>query len=50
VLGAGGRTQLIVTEQGAYFDGIDKPEERERGTRNLLDSLEKALQEDALPH
>jgi uncharacterized protein YndB with AHSA1/START domain len=36
-------TRLILTEQGAYLDGFDIPEERERGTRDLLDALEAEL-------
>ena len=35
----GGRTRLIYTEQGAYFDGHDKPEFREHGTKELLNNL-----------
>ena len=35
----GDRTRLIYTEQGAYFDGHDKPEFREHGTKELLNSL-----------
>ena len=32
-------THLTVTEHGIYLDGLDKAEERERGTRILLDQL-----------
>ncbi len=32
-------TRLIYTEQGAFLDGIDKPEAREEGTGWLLDNL-----------
>lgn len=35
----GDRTRLIYTEQGAYFDGHDKPEFREHGTKELLNNL-----------
>ena len=35
----GAGTRLIYTEQGAFLDGADKPEYRERGTRDLLDGL-----------
>ena len=35
----GDGTRLIYTEQGAYFDGHDKPEFREHGTKELLNSL-----------
>ena len=32
-------TRLIFTEQGAYLDGLDRPEYREQGTAELLDAL-----------
>jgi uncharacterized protein YndB with AHSA1/START domain len=32
-------TRLILTEQGAYLDGLDTREAREQGTRELLDAL-----------
>jgi uncharacterized protein YndB with AHSA1/START domain len=35
----GDGTQLTYTEQGAFLDGIDKPEAREEGTVWLLDNL-----------
>ena len=35
----GGGTRLTYTEQGAFLDGIDKPESREEGTAWLLDNL-----------
>lgn len=37
-------TRLIYTEQGAYFDGHDKPEFREHGTKELLNSLAAYLE------
>lgn len=37
-------TQLVLTEHGAYLDGLDKPEYREHGTGVLLDQLGKALE------
>ena len=41
---AGGRTRLILTEQGAYLDGgFDGNAGREQGTRGLIDGLEKYL-------
>lgn len=40
---AGDGTLLIVTEQGAYLDGLDTPEQREAGTAELLDALGAAL-------
>ena len=36
-------TRLVYTEQGAFFDGTDKPEGREAGTRELLDKLAEEL-------
>jgi uncharacterized protein YndB with AHSA1/START domain len=36
-------TRLTYTEQGAFLDGIDKPEAREEGTAWLLDNLGKYL-------
>jgi uncharacterized protein YndB with AHSA1/START domain len=37
-------TRLVLTEQGAFLDGWDKPDERERGTRELLDALGRELE------
>jgi uncharacterized protein YndB with AHSA1/START domain len=39
----GAGTRLSYTEQGAFLDGIDKPEAREEGTAWLLDNLGKYL-------
>ena len=39
----GSGTHLVLTEQGAYLDGWDKPGDREHGTRDLLDNLERYL-------
>ena len=36
-------TRLLLTEQGAYFDGYDDAASRERGTRELLDALGRSL-------
>jgi|SRR5271156_4121583 len=36
-------TDLIFTEQGAYFEGADGPKMREQGHRTLLERLEKEL-------
>ena len=36
-------TKLTYTEQGAFLDGIDKPEDREGGTVWILDNLGKYL-------
>ncbi len=35
----GSGTRLKYTEQGAFLDGLDKPEQREHGTGELLDAL-----------
>ncbi len=40
---AGGGTRLTYTEQGAYLDGLDTPEQREEGTAWMLDELGKSL-------
>ncbi|WP_245435859.1 SRPBCC domain-containing protein [Mesorhizobium tamadayense] len=37
-------TRLILTEQGAIFDGHDTPNTREHGTGELLDALGAALE------
>lgn len=42
--GAGDGTRLVVTEQGAYLDGLDDPRQREQGTKELLDALNRYLQ------
>jgi uncharacterized protein YndB with AHSA1/START domain len=36
-------TRLILTEQGAYLDGLDTSAIREEGTRKLLDGLARLL-------
>jgi uncharacterized protein YndB with AHSA1/START domain len=36
-------TDLIFTEQGAFFEGADGPQMREGGWRHLLDQLEAEL-------
>ena len=36
-------TNLIFTEQGAYFEGADGPQMRQEGWRQLLNQLETAL-------
>jgi uncharacterized protein YndB with AHSA1/START domain len=38
-------TRLIYTEQGAYLDGFDRPENREEGTGEVLDDFGRALRE-----
>ena len=42
----GAGTRLRLTEQGVYLDGHDGTDERERGSRDLLDNLERALREE----
>jgi uncharacterized protein YndB with AHSA1/START domain len=39
----GGRTRLLVDEQGAFLDGYDDAGSRERGTSDLLDKLGASL-------
>lgn len=36
---AEGGTRMLFTEQGAFFDDLDDPAEREHGTGKLLDAL-----------
>ena len=36
-------TELIFTEQGAFFEGADGPQMREQGWRQLLDQLASEL-------
>jgi len=40
---AGGGTQVVFTEQGAFLDGLDTAGPREAGWRDLLEALGKAL-------
>jgi uncharacterized protein YndB with AHSA1/START domain len=35
----GAGTRLVYTEQGAFLDGLDSPEQRQQGTGQLLDAL-----------
>jgi uncharacterized protein YndB with AHSA1/START domain len=42
-----GGTRLVLTEQGAYLDGLDTNEARAEGTRQFLDSLGAYLAENA---
>lgn len=43
-LAESGGTQLVLTEQGAFLDGLDESRSRERGTRDLLDALAAELE------
>ncbi|MBW5469270.1 polyketide cyclase [Brevibacillus formosus] len=38
-----GGTRLIYTEQGVFLDGLDTPEQREHGTKVMLDRLGEVL-------
>lgn len=39
----GDNTKLTLHESGVFLDNLDKPENRERGTKELLNALENAL-------
>jgi uncharacterized protein YndB with AHSA1/START domain len=41
----GAKTTLAVTEQGAFLDGYDDAGSREQGTAQLLEALQKSLQD-----
>jgi uncharacterized protein YndB with AHSA1/START domain len=43
----GDGTRLTYTEQGAYLDGLDTPDQRKQGTGSLLDALGAALEREA---
>jgi uncharacterized protein YndB with AHSA1/START domain len=47
---AGNGTRLVFTEQGAFFDGMDKPAFREGGTNQLLDALGAMLHDAPAEH
>lgn len=40
---AGTGTDLVITEQGVYFDEHDNSEQREEGTRGLLEALARVV-------
>jgi len=42
---ADGGTEVLFTEQGAYFQGADGPEMREQGWRGLLEKLAASLKD-----
>lgn len=46
IIPTGVGSKLIFTEQGTFFDGHDTPEQREQGTKEMLDLLGKWLEED----
>jgi uncharacterized protein YndB with AHSA1/START domain len=39
----GGGTRLVLTEQGAFLDGLDSNDQREEGARDSLDTLARHL-------
>jgi len=41
---ADGGARLTYTEQGAYLDGLDTPDQRESGTAGMLDELGKSVE------
>jgi uncharacterized protein YndB with AHSA1/START domain len=41
----GSGTHLVITEHGAFLDGLDNVEQRRAGTESLVDQLGKALTE-----
>ena len=48
-LDQGASTRLILTEQGVFLDGHDTAAQREEGTRGLLGSLARFLEDDRSP-
>ena len=42
-------TRLVYTEQGAYLDGLDQPDQRKAGTEELLDALGASLSDEFSP-
>jgi uncharacterized protein YndB with AHSA1/START domain len=38
-------TRFVLTEQGAYLDGLDTSAQREEGTQGLLDNLSRYLEQ-----
>ncbi len=46
-LADGDKTRLILTEQGAYLDGLDTSAQREEGTRGLLEALATYLEKES---
>jgi uncharacterized protein YndB with AHSA1/START domain len=43
----GDGTRLILTEHGAYLDGLDNSAQREEGTRGLLEALGNYLEKES---
>jgi uncharacterized protein YndB with AHSA1/START domain len=46
-LAVGDGTRFILTEQGAYLDGLDNSAQREEGTRGLLEALASYLEKES---
>ncbi|HEU5268734.1 MAG TPA: SRPBCC family protein [Jatrophihabitans sp.] len=46
-LADGDGTRFLLTEQGAYLDGLDTCAQREEGTRGLLDALAAYLEKES---
>jgi uncharacterized protein YndB with AHSA1/START domain len=46
-LADGDGSRLILTEQGAYLDGLDTSAQREEGTRGLLEALATYLEKES---
>jgi uncharacterized protein YndB with AHSA1/START domain len=44
---AGDGTRLTYTEQGAFLDGLDTPDQREQGTGGLLEALSSYLESES---
>jgi uncharacterized protein YndB with AHSA1/START domain len=42
--GEGDKTRLVFTEQGAYYDGLEDPKQREEGTAELLRQVAEAVE------
>jgi uncharacterized protein YndB with AHSA1/START domain len=47
ISGAPGGTRLVMTEQGAYLDGLDTNDQRHRGTEDFLENLGRFLKSSA---
>jgi uncharacterized protein YndB with AHSA1/START domain len=43
IAAARGGSDFVLVEQGVYLDGLDNPEQRRRGTEELMDALGKSL-------
>jgi uncharacterized protein YndB with AHSA1/START domain len=46
-LADGDGTRFLLTEQGAYLDGLDNSAQREQGTRELLEALATYLEKES---